>query len=332
MDLKRPVGSEEPAARGSKLWRRVGSVVASTLLTGLAIYLLSQFVDLRAIPKQIIATDRLFFGVALALAVVFGLFATIHKWWLVLRVHAPSVKLREALFLRLGAAPLVVLMPLRSGEISTLLYLRRRHGTPYSIAIGTLLFDRAINLGSLLLLALVGALISDILPVWIPVLGLVLVALAFVPGLPDAVIRVLRLDRTRFAQPLANMLVCFRTTPPRMLALLALYGLVAQLGMSALFATCFLAYGVAIPWVEAVFLLAMVAIASNVQITVGGVGTREAVLLLLFAGLASEEQLVSASALFMTLESFLPALVGAVLMLPFFHRMLVGKRSSSPSS
>jgi len=326
MDLKRPVGSDQPAARGSKRWQRVGSVVASTLLTALAVFLLSLFVDVDAIPAQIAATDRTWFAVAVLLAVGFGLFATIHKWWLVLRVHAPSVRLREALFLRLGAAPLVVLMPLRSGEAGTLIYLRRRHGTPYSIAVGTLLFDRAINLGALLLLGLVGALISDVLPVWIPALGLGLVALAFVPGLPDAVLRVLRLDRTRLAQPLGNMLVCFRSTPPRVLAGLVLYGLLAQLGMSALFATCFLAYGVPVPWLEALFLLAVVAIASNVQVTVGGVGTREAVLLLLFGTLAPAERLVAASALFMTLESFLPALIGAALMLPFFHRMLVGAR------
>ena len=92
---------------------------------------------------------------------------------------------------------------------------------------------------------------------WVITTYSVLVALAFVPGLPDAVIRLLRLDRTRLAEPIDNMLVCFRTTPPRVLAGLVVYGIVAQLGMSALFAACFMAYGVPIPWIETTFLLAM---------------------------------------------------------------------------
>ena len=304
---------------------RPAALLLSLALTVLALFLLSRFVDLSAIPAQLATTEWRWLGVIAGGGILLGLFANSHKWWLVMRARGLPIRYREVLFLRAASSPVAVLMPFKTGEALPLLYLRRRHEIPVATALGTILFDKVISMMALLLLGLVGGFRSDALPLWIPVLGALAVLITLIPGVPDAVVRLLHLDRTRLGAPLAELLFCFREIGFRTRTGLVLYAVAIQTGVAALLTLTLISQSVEPPFDQALFLSAVVILVANLPLTVAGLGTREAMYLILFAQWGTPEQLVAASAVFMSLEVLLPLLAGAILLQPLLHRLVLGR-------
>jgi len=325
MEAPEPKHTPPEAAPPRPLVPRPVALAISVTLTALALFLLSRFVDLTAIPAQLATTQWHWVAIIAAGGITLGLFGLCHKWWLVLRARGVRIRYRDVLFLRVGTSPVSVLMPFKTGEALPVLYLYRRHRIPISTAAGTILFDKATSVMALLLLGLVGGLRSEVLPVWIPALGALAGLAALIPGVADFCVRLVRLDRTRLAEPIAELLGCFRELSLRARVGLVLYAVAIQCGMSVLLTLSLYSQSVEPPMDQALFLAAVAILVANLPLTVAGLGTREAMFLLLFGQWGTPEQLVGASALFMLLEVALPILGGAFLLQPLLHRLVLGQ-------
>ena len=325
MDRPGPTRSADPASRPAML--RLLPLLVSLMLTGVALLLLSYFVELERIPAQLAETEPHWFAIIGGCGILLGLFGLGHKWWMVLRTRAPAIRYRDVLFLRAGSSPLLSLMPFKTGELVPAMYLQRRYGVPVARVLGTILFDKATTVLALLLLGVVAGLRSDALPLWVPTLAGLCVLAILIPGVPGAAVRLIRLDRTRLAGPLHELLACFDSFSLAARVGLVLYGMALQLGVAALLTLSLYAQGSQPPWDQALFLGPLVILVANLHLTVAGVGTRDAMILLLFAQWGTPEQLVGAATLFLILEVILPVVLGAVFLQPLLYRMVAGRRT-----
>ena len=317
-------GTEDKDREGAVPRRgaRLLPALTSIALTGAAFAILSHFVDLAAVPARLAATDLRFLPAILVSSAAIGSLGLTLRWWLVLRTRAPSVRYSDALFARVGSWPLLALMPLMSGEIVPALYLKRRHDVSALTTVGTVLYDKTLTVLSLLLLATVGAYRSGVFPFWIPAAGVVMFALGLLPGVADGAVKLTRLDRTRLAEPIAELFACFRSIPPSRSACLLAYTVLLHLCMAGVFALCLASQSVTVPLDQVLFLVPVVDLVANLPLTVGGAGTRDAMAALLFSRWAPPEQIVSATLLFLLVDMLQVLLATLFLLRPLLRGMM----------
>lgn len=94
---------------------------------------------------------------AIALLLLAAGYATrIVRWWLMLRVFGPELKARQCAWPFLVSQALNNVLPLRAGDVVRVVAFRRELGVPAGRLAGTLVFERLLDLLTLLLLLFIG--------------------------------------------------------------------------------------------------------------------------------------------------------------------------------
>jgi len=306
---------------GSRRWWLISAALTAAVLVGLA-----SFVDLGEVAGRLSAADPAALGMALGLMLLSRFVIDTLRWRWVLAGLGCGLGAGEALLLQASSIPLRLVTPAKSGVIASALYLRRRHALPVTRALSSVFLEKAHNLmayvGLVALLPLAGAVSGD----WaltVPTAWLVAGSAAVVLGASVGWAlrsRILALLGPKAAK-LTQLVSAFWEIGPAQQA--GLFGLTA-LGMGVEFVEfqlLFQCVGADIPLAALTYGLTVAILISNLPLTLGGVGTREAAALALFAPMADPEAVLAAMALLYAGHILLPALVGALTLPLFFSRL-----------
>jgi len=319
------LGEKDPesgrGSRGARLRWLIAAALTAAVLLGLA-----AFVDLAEVTARLAEAEPVTLAVALGLMFASRFVVDAVRWRLALAGLGCRLGFAEALLLQASSIPLRLVTPAKSGVLVSAFYLQRRHELPVARALSSVLLEKCHNLvayvGLVALLPLAGAVSGD----WaltVPTGWLVAGSAALIAGASLGWAlreRVLARLGPR-AEKLTQLVSAFWEIGPA--GQLVLFALTA-LGMGLEFVEfhlLFQAVGVHLPLTALTYGLAVSILISNLPLTLGGVGTREAAALVLFAPLADAEGILAAMALLYAAHLLLPAALGALSLPLFFSRL-----------
>lgn len=280
---------DDPTAKKSP--RRWIRPVVGLGLTCFFLWLIGSRLDLSELPGRLAEVDGSLACLG-ALSLALGYAARITRWWLMLRLWAPSLRWSEA------AGPFLVsiaannLLPLRAGDVMRVFAFGGRNGLGASRVGGTLIVERLSDLFVLLLIialvlpfAPVGGVAGSIMSLAAWAAGFGAVALLLVFCLPLVQRRVLpRIGALRWvrASPLAVRALELISTlvdamvslgGPRRLATIAVLSLVAWVFEAGVFIAAQAATGLGGDLAAGFFALAVATLATLLPSSPGYVGT-----------------------------------------------------------
>ncbi len=264
---------------------------------------------------------------AMALSILGNAWFACEKYRLILRSLGTEMSPWEVVLLKLGSAPLKGLLPLKSGELVRLVYLRRNQGLSYAKGAASVVLNLGWTVVALGLMVVPGHLGQ-----WAGPLGW-----AAGPVLVILLASSMLLGARRWAtsghcgRPVswlpAGAMDIWRglwgAGPGHMARLLGLS--VAFEGIKVLnYALVFAAMGIMVPWGHFFRTVPLLILFSSLPVSVMGLGLREGGVLLGFSGAAADSELVGAGLWISFVEAMVPVLVGLLLLRPFMSRLMDG--------
>ncbi len=324
-----PDHSSTNAAHPERVRRSRLSLVLSLLGMVVIVGLLLWVVPIEALGADLAGADPLLVAMAVLISLGHRHLGGPDKWRRTVTALGMPLGFRSALFIWLGSYTLREVLPLRSGDLAKAAYLWRRRGYPFDRLVSTLVFDRACNLLGIFTVLVVGlALSSTQVPLSLAPLP-VLVAVGMVLMLVSARVRGWVLWPfgklgTRVARFTEGLLAAWREISGAGKALLTIYAIAYQGAKVVVLYLLLRSVGVTVPPAATVLLAALTMLTSNTPVTISGVGTREASVLVFFAPFGTRSALLAAAVLFTACEALVPVLVS----LPFLPSFLVRLRKA----
>lgn len=275
--------------RLAPLWTVAGVALSAVVLWWLFSHLQVHLEDLRAAWAS---SDGRVLGLAVIFSVAWHVFVGAHKLKLVLDAMGAPIRYADAVRLRLGEGPLRMLLPLRGGELLTVVFLWRRQRLTLPAAAGALAFDRGLNLAGLLLWMLTGVML---LPsgagrhqaLGVAVLAICYLIFLFSTPLHAAAIKVAGWIHQRVGAAARGALSPWRELSTRRKLGLSAYGLVFVLRPLLVCWLLFAAHGVVVGLAETLSYGSVAVLAGTLPGPLMGIGPREGAVALLFADLAA---------------------------------------------
>ncbi|MFC1631245.1 lysylphosphatidylglycerol synthase transmembrane domain-containing protein [Candidatus Omnitrophota bacterium] len=302
----------------AKNWlRQIAAVIISLLLLGL---LLSK-IDVRQARATILASDVRLILLAVVVSLSVNIFFGAVKWRRILTDLGCKLPFKEVLSIRSGCLPLKLIFPLKSSEVFKAFYLHQQKKLSFARGIGSLFLDKGLNLLVALAILLVSLSILDLqFSRVLPIAGLLVIIL------------IVFSDRTRktliyFSQKIHPKLSDFTTKLFSSFSdigfaeklRLIFYSIIFQFSEFLNTYILFKAVGLSVPFSSVLVFVPLILIINNLPITVLGLGTREALIVFLFAQYGPLPALLSAGMLVSLIEHILPVLVGL-----FFVKSFLG--------
>ena len=275
--------------RFAPLWTLAGVALSAGVLWWLFSHLRLHLGDLRAAWAS---ADRLVLGLTLAFSVSWHVLVGAHKLKLVLDALGAPIGYADAVRLRLGEGPARMLLPMRGGEILTVVYFWRRQRLSLPAAAGALAFDRGLNLSGLLLWLLTGSLLlpggaASHAVAGVAVLAVCYLGFLFLTPLHDALISAAGRIHRRAGELARGMLRPWRELSAGRKLALSAYGLVFVTRPLLVCWLLFAAHGVVVGLAETLAYGSLAVLAGTVPGPLMGIGPREGAVALLFADLAA---------------------------------------------
>ncbi len=269
--------------------------------------------------------------VACALSLLGNVWAACQKYRLILKSLGTPLGFREVVLLKVGSIPLKNLLPFKSGEALRVIYLRRTHGLSYLRGGASLVMNLGWSLVALGLLVIPGYLIHEY--------GFISWAFAAFLGLfPVFTIRALVFYRNSVGpENKASDKASIIQRAWKILEGQSSGDIARILWLSFIFegikvlnyGIIFYAMGISISWEMVLQTAPLLVLISSLPISVMGLGIREGGLLVVFAGVAGNADLVSVGLWVSVVEGIVPLVLGLVLLKYFLTRLMDGDHALS---
>jgi uncharacterized membrane protein YbhN (UPF0104 family) len=298
--------------------RRHGTVLVTTLLTFLIFALLWHLLEPRQVVAALAGGDPLLIGLAALVALLFNTVqsAELQRWLIRgLGARAPYLEILTA---TVGNLAIQGTLPASFGHFVRASYLHRRCGVPLANATAAAVTGLWFKLCWLLALSVVGQALGR-------VTGLVLVAALVLTVAAPLLVRRLGgvpLGDGKLARAVAAVAESAGAVRPVPLLVGAGHALISVVAEVGIFWLLLLAMGVQASPAMLLFTFPMVILGSKVPVTPMGLGTREAMVVVLLSGVAQPEVLVAAALAYSVLEHLLPSLVGTVFTWSYIKRII----------
>ncbi|MFH1876334.1 MAG: lysylphosphatidylglycerol synthase transmembrane domain-containing protein [Candidatus Omnitrophota bacterium] len=294
---------------------------ASVAVSTLIIAALLRAVDVRAVIHTIRAARRETLIISCLISLGINIFLGTAKWKRIIAALGCTVSFKETLMIRSGCLPLKLILPLKTHEILKIAYLARRKNISVARAAHSLVLDKALNLLTLAGIMLVGTIIAPLpMPKLIPFIALLgMAALIFFTRPYDILVRYVKCLLPRYTRHVEELASGMREIPAKEKAILAGYSLVYQ---SSEFLNTYLlmtAVGCFVPFSQILVFIPFVMLAGALPMTILGMGTREGLMIFLFAAYAPAATLMSAGILVSLVEHLLPVIFGLIFLFPFIR-------------
>jgi uncharacterized membrane protein YbhN (UPF0104 family) len=306
-------------------WRYAASWAVTLLLLGWILYRVP-WSEVWSHLGQVRVWPLLLAG---ALSLLGNAWLTCEKYRLILRGLGIRMRLWEVVLMKLGSVPLKNVLPLKSGEIVRLVYLRRIHGVSYLKGGASVIVNLVCTLVGLGLLMLPGYVaLMDERVAWV-LAGLLGAVTLLAMGMRGEGKEAEQARRPRdgeriLARGLKGAWQVAAELRPMGLARVLGYSISFE-GIKAInYGLIFMAMGISVPWAQLSRSIPPLILLSSLPISVMGLGIREGGVLLAFSETTSEANLVSAGLWVSVVEGLVPLMAGLALLRPFLHSLLSG--------
>jgi len=289
----------------------IRTVIAVTISL-LLLFLLFYKIDACKVFSIICTSNLKLILLAAAISLSVNIFLGVIKWRRILAALGCSLPFKEALAVYSGCLPLRVVFPMKSNELFKAFYLQRQKGFPFLRGFSSIILDKTLNLLVILCIFLIGLSLVEVkFPKVLPIVAsLVLIALLFSTPLRSMVIRLARAIHPRLHRFTEQLLSGFADISTKEKIILTGYSVIFQFSEFINTYILLRAVGVWVPFAMVLVFIPLIVIINNLPITMLGLGTREALIIFLFAKYGQSTSLLSASLLVSFIEYILPVLFG----------------------
>lgn len=236
------------------------------------------------------------------------------RWQTILSTAGYRLRYWQCFRLVMAAAPLTSITPSKSGDIVKAYYLRDM--IPASVTIGSVITERVYDVFFLALLALAGMLLYsnyDYVAIVLPMIVGIIAALALIrAGLT------FRLPlKESWTEKLLNIAMVIKgsTKDRAPFFTITAYSFCIWFLAIVHMVVFFRALDIDIPFMFALASVPLAIFVGLLPVTLGGMGTRDAAIILLFSQFATAEELLASGILFSAFRYWLPSLLGLPFML-----------------
>ncbi len=289
---------------GSRL-RGLAVLAATACLLGV----LLMTVDAAAVGEQLATARPHLLLACAAIALCFPLIAAL-RWTVLLRALGVDLEYRRALVVVLGIFPVNAISPARAGDVLRAYSLRGQ--APAETVLGGLLAERMLDVAVLGTIALASAAAFGHWALAAPAAGAVLAAFAIC-------LIASQVHRLPIRGAIAEKLSRFSAAQPRLARRPGAMALAVTLSLCHWFAALlvvtllFGAVGADLSIIDVAMAMPLAIFVGLLPVTLGGIGTRDGAMVLLFSAMALPEQILAVSLLYTAFVYFFLALIG----LPF---------------
>lgn len=291
------------------------NIIRSILILGLTVlifYLIFQKIDYLSLKTILLEVNLFYLTLALGLILLIPILSS-KKWQSVLSAMDYHISFKESFNIIMGALPISVITPARSGDLIRSYYLKNK--IPISKTMGAVIAERAIDILILATFSLFGGLFfKNLLFIIVPF------SVFFLAGLCFLIIRKtkflfnskwqIKIDQFLFVSK-----IFFRK--PKKLMPVLFYAIILWLTIILEAKILFLALGVNIPFVYVIAAFPLSIFVGLVPITLAGMGTRDSAIIFFFAHLANPSICLAIGLFYSFFNYWLLAILG----LPFMKKM-----------
>lgn len=290
-------------------------VILIWLATFIVLVILFRKMDLQKVIRNLGRVDiKLLLSVS-AISLIAHTLINGEKYRRILEFFGCRLPLQEAITVIIGGLSLKSVLPLKSGELVRIAYLRRRHGLSYGRGISSILVKSFLSLLALVIFILGAAVVYEFnrfYAVLSFLLSLLLLALLAGTGYGRRVSSNLR---ERISPNLPSNPESRRLKGAALLFYSLLFEGIGLVNFYILFG----AFNIDIPYRAALLLMPLTMMVASLPITVSGLGTREVSTIVLFARHASPEKLLGVGLSVFFVNFLLPALLGLLFLKPLLN-------------
>jgi len=125
------------------------------LTIGIYFFLFS-IVPVEMVMSSLKGAELKYLILAIVIALMRNTFLSAYRWQVILRYLKHSLSFKEILLIKMGSMPLIDFLPIRMGEITRLLYLKRRRQIPYIQTALSILVEFVFSIAVLVLFMIAG--------------------------------------------------------------------------------------------------------------------------------------------------------------------------------
>lgn len=303
-------------------WGKTALMVAISF--GILFYL-GWRVDLTTSWNTLLGMNTLYLFLAACLASFASYILGGYKWMRILAGLGHQVPYKNVLFVRLGSESVKFIIPAKGGELVRPLYLKSEFGVPLPLGIGSLALDKMFNLFGLLVLFAFGVMLTMGALLSVGVLFISTAGIIFIRWFARPISSWLGAKEDKLYRSVGRLFATLHT--------LSFGESVFQLLLGGLFLlteiiTGFLslrAAGVEVPFMTAMTYLPIVILLVQVPLTISGIGTREAGIVVFFGAWANQETLFAVGIAYTVVELIVPVTLGLPFLAPLLQRIQWGK-------
>ncbi len=254
----------------------------------------------------------------LSIMVVLELIAILIKtrrWQIILKSIGCKIPFKECFHVVMATFPLLPITPSKSGDLIKTLYLKGKF--PAGKTIGSILTERILDVLFLILLALIGLIFYPITEVLIIII-IILIALFSLFLIQN--FRIKLPIKKSWNDKIRDVFSSLKILPkkPNLFFILSVYSIIFWFIAVVQMILLFSALGIDVPLF---FIMANIPIAiliGQIPVTLGGMGTRDSAIILLFSEYAKPAELLGVGILFSFFRYWLLALIG----IPFMKKYI----------
>lgn len=274
--------------------------VISYFLVLIIFTLILRKTDSQQILHNLKSIDTGFIGYYLLLSVFSHIIFPAYKWMMTIRFMGTPITLGESFITTVGCLPVKHVTPFKAGGILQAWYLRNEYGMSITEGIGSVVFDRFMNMTVLILLALVfGLTLLEKTATALVMSGIIAVIVVFyggkvIAGIAAEVNPYLGKKAEKISNGVESLSAAFIIIKPINKIILMFLAFIQEFATLLSVYIALRLYGVEAPLFYVIGLSPILILATNLPFTVSGLGIREGVIMTLFAAFGTEEQLLCA--------------------------------------
>jgi len=256
----------------------------------------------------------------LLISIFNGFFVSSFRWKLILNKMGCDISWKESMFIKVGSDPIISSIPFKAGEISRVVYLKRRKNLPANKAVLSIFIEYVLNISVLLFFIVLGSIAWLFQGNGLSLTAQVFPFFGFVKG-------------ERFLSGnkwISNLKECFKNHFIRQRIFLdkKILFYTFLLGFLELLCVYLIARSINadIPLFSLLIYMPVVIFASSIPITFLGLGVRESLMVFLFLKYASCEKILALGILYSFAEHILPMLIGLSLTPLFVNKIIANRK------
>lgn len=312
--------------------------IISLAVTGILLFFIFRKIDPEAVLHHLESARVLPLICALAISFVTNCLLASLKWRFIVDRLGLTLSFRESFLIKMGSNPIKSLLPLRSGETSRVIYLKRRHNFSAARTTGSILIELSLNiLIFLIFIVLGGAIFRVTLDGFIYLItgglgAVIIIGLIASRTTPRRWVKssINRIPSPRLRGGLETFFTLHRFFSYREMGILFIYSLLIQSGKLFTFYLIISAFGLALPASIYFIILPFSILIATIPITLLGIGIREGSLVELVPiySAISGAVILGPALIFSLVEYLFPALLGLFWTGRFTRGMLGGGKES----